>query len=171
MALALHLLRPTGSISRDRCELNSLADLTRKSAVVPDHGGMQQVAFGPRCQRIKRPTCGQHQLMTAAQRIDPGIVEPHDGASIRAVTECFAVTAGDIDLVADGDVAQETEMCIAMRCVDGHAAFAGIGSQFDVTRTEGERLSAATFECDGAGMNPLHLDASDRPGIRPAPRF
>src|ERR1700744_874080 len=130
MALALHLLRPTGSISRDRCELNSLADLTRKSAVVPDHGGMQQVAFGPRCQRIKRPTCGQHQLMTAAQRIDPGIVEPHDGASLRAVTEYFAVT-----------------------------------------RTQGERLSAAAFERDGAGMNPLHLDASDRPGIRPVPRF
>src|SRR6202000_2355001 len=97
MALALQFLRPTGSISRDRCELNSLADLTRKSAVVPDHGGMQQVAFRPRCQRMKRPTGGQHQLIPAAQRIDPRIVEPHDGASIRAVTECFTVTTGDID--------------------------------------------------------------------------
>src|ERR1700749_2118243 len=104
MALALHLLRPTGSISRDRCELNSLAGFTRKSAVVPDHGGMQQVAFGTRCQRIKRPTRRQHQLMAAAQRIDPGIVEPHDGASIGAVTECFTVTTGDVDLVADGNV-------------------------------------------------------------------
>ena len=47
------------------------------------------------------------------------------------------------------------------------AALAGIRCPFDMTWTEGERLPAAACEHDGAGMEPLHLDASDRPCIRP----
>ena len=46
-------------------------------------------------------------------------------------------------------------------------ALAGIGGKFDVARPEGERLAAASGQHDGAGMKPLHLDARDRPGIRP----
>src|ERR1700748_95793 len=107
--------------------------------------------------------------MALAQRIDPGMVEPYHRMSVCPVAEGLAVAARDIDLVADGDVAQEAEMCIAVGGVDGHAAFAGIGGQFDMARSEGESLPAAAFERDGAGMDPLHIDAGDRPGIRPAP--
>ena len=58
-------------------------------------------------------------------------------------------------------------MGIAVRGVDGDAALAGVGRSFDMTRTEGERLSAAASEHDGAGMEPFHFDAGDRPCIRP----
>ena len=58
-------------------------------------------------------------------------------------------------------------MRIAVRRIDGDAALAGIGRAFDMARTEGERLAAAACEHDGAGMDPLHLDAGDRPGVRP----
>ena len=58
-------------------------------------------------------------------------------------------------------------MRIAMRGIDGDAALAGIGRAFDMAGTEGERLAAAAREHDGAGVDPLHLDARDRPGVRP----
>ena len=58
-------------------------------------------------------------------------------------------------------------MRIAVRRIDGDAALAGIGRAFDMTRTEGERLAAAACEHDGAGMEPLHFDAGDRPCVRP----
>src|SRR6185437_7551584 len=130
-----------------------------------------QVAIGARHQRIERPTRRQHQFMALAQRIDPGIVEPHDRASVRAIAESLAVTASNIDLIADGDIAQATEMRIAVGSVDDHTALTGIGRQFDMTRTEGESLSATAFEHDGAGMDALHLDTGDRPGTRPTPWF
>ena len=58
-------------------------------------------------------------------------------------------------------------MRIAVRRINGDAAFAGIGRAFDMPRTEGERLSAAACEHDGAGMEPLHFDARDRPCVGP----
>ena len=58
-------------------------------------------------------------------------------------------------------------MRIAMRRIDGDAAFAGIGRPFDMPRTESQCLAAAAREHDGAGMEPLHFDAGDRPCIRP----
>ena len=58
-------------------------------------------------------------------------------------------------------------MRIAVRGIDGDAALAGIGRPLDMARTEGERLAAAACEHDGAGMEPLHFDARDRPGVRP----
>ena len=62
---------------------------------------------------------------------------------------------------------QKAEMRIAVCGVDRDAALAGIGRQFDMARTESQRLAAAAGEHDGAGMEPLHFDARDRPGIRP----
>ena len=69
------------------------------------------------------------------------------------------------------DVLQEGKMRIAVRRIDGHAAFAGVGRALDMPRTERERLSAAAGECDRAGMKPLHFDTGDRPCIRPRPRL
>ena len=58
-------------------------------------------------------------------------------------------------------------MRIAMRGIDGDAALAGIGRALDMTGTEGERLAAAASQHDGAGIDPLHLDPRDRPGVGP----
>ena len=58
-------------------------------------------------------------------------------------------------------------MRIAVRGIDGDAALAGIGRALDMARTESERLAAAAREHDGAGVEPLHLDARDRPGVGP----
>ena len=62
-------------------------------------------------------------------------------------------------------------MRIAMRGIDGDAALAGVGRPLDMARAEGERLAAAAREHDGAGVDPLHLDARDRPGVGPRPRL
>ncbi len=78
-----------------------------------------------------------------------------------------AVASRDIDFIADGDILQKTEMRIAVRGIDRHAALAGIGGELDVARPEGKRLAAASGQHDGAGVEPFHLDARDRPGIRP----
>src|SRR6201986_1229855 len=62
-------------------------------------------------------------------------------------------------------------MRIAMRGIDRDATLAGIGRQLDMARAEGQRLSAAAREHDGAGADAPDLDAGDRPGIRPRPGF
>ena len=58
-------------------------------------------------------------------------------------------------------------MRIAVRGVDGDAALAGFRRAFDMPWTESQCLAAAACEHDGAGMEPLHFDAGDRPCIRP----
>ncbi len=58
-------------------------------------------------------------------------------------------------------------MRIAVRRVDGDAALAGIGRPFEMAGTESQRLAAASGQHDRAGVDPLHLDACDRPGVRP----
>ena len=58
-------------------------------------------------------------------------------------------------------------MRIAVRGIDRDAALAGIGRQFDMAGTEGERLAAAPRQHDGAGMDPFHLDPRNRPGVGP----
>ena len=83
--------------------------------------------------------------------------------------ECPAVASRDVDFIANGDIAKKMEMGIAVRGIDRGAALAGIGSQFDMTRTEGKRLAAAPCKNDGAGLDPLHLDPRNRPGIGPRP--
>jgi hypothetical protein len=105
--------------------------------------------------------------MSICERIDAGGIEAHDRGGIHPVVEFFAVASRHVDLVTDDDVLQEGEMRIAMRRIDGDATFAGVGRPFDVTRAEGERLAAAACQHDGAGMEPLHLDAGDRPSVCP----
>src|SRR5260370_11011158 len=107
-----------------------------------DHGGMQDVTFRSRYQRIERPAGRQHQFRSAHKGIDPGSIEAHDRSFVRPVAKRLAVASRDIDLVADPNVAQKTEMGIAVRGIDRHAAFAGIGRQLEMARAEGERLAA-----------------------------
>lgn len=52
-------------------------------------------------------------------------------------------------------------MRIAVRRIDGDAAFAGVGRTFDIAGAEGERLAAAVREHGGVGAEPLHLDTRD----------
>src|ERR1700744_3137120 len=85
--------------------------------------------------------------------------------------EGLAVPASHIDRVAHDEVFQETEVRIAMRGVDGDTAFAGVGRELDVARTERQRLAAASGKNDSLCMQPLDLDARDRPGVRPRPRL
>src|SRR5258705_13424330 len=105
--------------------------------------------------------------MPVCERIDAGGIEAHDRGRIHPIAERPSVVSCDVDLVADDDVLQEGEMRIAMRRIDGHAAFARVGRPLDMTRAEGERLAATAREHDGAGMDPLYLNAGDRPCIRP----
>src|SRR6185436_6438417 len=123
---------------------------------------MQEVPLRPRRERVERPAGRQHQLMAARERIDPGGIETHDRGFVRAVAEFSAVASRHVDLVADDDALEEGEVRIAVCGIDGDAAFAGTGRAFDVPWTEGERLAAAASEHDGAGMDPLYLDACDR---------
>ena len=83
------------------------------------------------------------------------------------VMELFAVASRHLDLVTDDDVFQEGEMRITVRRVDGDAALAGVCRAFDMTWTESQCLPAAAREHDGAGMEPPHFDARDRPCICP----
>ena len=47
-------------------------------------------------------------------------------------------------------------MGVAMRGIDRHVGLSCIGRAVDMPGAEGERLSAAAREHDGAGMEPLH---------------
>src|ERR1700691_2851181 len=105
--------------------------------------------------------------MAVAQRIDSRRIEAHDRGRVSPVVEYPAVVSRDIDLVANDNIAQKTEMRIAVRGIDRRSPLTGIGCQFDMARTEGQRLPAASGKHDGAGAKPLDLDARDRPGIRP----
>src|SRR6185436_12059080 len=103
--------------------------------------------------------------MSGLVRIDPGSIEAHHRGCIGAVAEFVAIASGDVDLVADGDILEESEVRIAMRRIDGDAGLSCIGCALDMSRTEGERLAAAACQHDGAGMDPLDLDPRDRPGV------
>ena len=70
--------------------------------------------------------------MPACERIDAGGIEAHDRGRIHPVAERPAVAARDVDLIADGDVLQKGEMRIAVRRVNGHAAFARVGCPLDM---------------------------------------
>src|ERR1700730_1700499 len=80
------------------------------SGIRPDHGGMQDVALRSRYQGIERPAGRQHQFISASEGIDTGSVEAHDRGSVRPVAKRLAVASRDVDLIADPDVSQETEM-------------------------------------------------------------
>ena len=136
-----------------------------------DQGRVQQIAVGPRRDRIERPAGGEHELVAAAERIDAGLIEAHDRMRVGAIAKDLAVAPRHVDLVADPDVLQETEMRIAMRGIDRDAALAGIGGEFDMAGTEGQRLAAGARQHDGAGADPLHLDPRHRPGVGPRPRL
>ena len=62
-------------------------------------------------------------------------------------------------------------MRVAVRRIDRHAAFAGIGAKLDMARPERQRLAAAAGQHNGAGMEPFHFDARHRPGVGPRPRL
>jgi hypothetical protein len=109
--------------------------------------------------------------MSVCERIDAGSVEAHDGGRIHPVLEVLAIASRQLDRVPDADVLQEGEMRVAVRRIDRDAAFARVGCALDMPRTEGERLAAAAGERNRAGMEPLHLDAGDRPGVGPRPRL
>src|SRR4051795_12465008 len=61
------------------------------------------------------------------------------------------------------------KVCVAMRRVDNGSSVSGVGSQFDMAGTEGQRLSTAAGKHDGAGAEPSHLDACHGPGVGPRP--
>jgi hypothetical protein len=82
-----------------------------------------------------------------------------------------AVAPRHRDVVAGFHVAQEAEMGVAVRGIDCDAALASIRRLLHMPGTEGERLTAAAREHDGAGVQALDLDPRHRPGVRPGPRL
>ena len=64
--------------------------------------------------------------------------------------KCLAVAPRDRDLVADRDVAEESEMGVAVGGVDRGAALAGLRRALDLPGPEGERLPARAGEHDRA---------------------
>jgi len=125
---------------------------------------MQHVAFRTRRQRVERPAGRQHQLGALGHGIDAGGIEADHAGGIGAIVEGPAVAPGDLDVVADPDVAQEAEMRIAMRRVDGDAGLAGLGAAFEMARAERERLAAGAGQRDGGDAEALHGDARYRDG-------
>src|SRR5258708_34974934 len=121
-------------------------------ARTPDHGGMQDVAFRPRRQRIEWPTRRQRQFISVGEGIDARGIEAHHRSAVRAIAERLAVASRDDDLVANGDVFEKPKMRIAVRGINRDATLAGIGCELDMTGPEGQRLAAASSEHDGAGM-------------------
>src|SRR5260370_20863345 len=121
-------------------------------AGMPDHGGMQDVAFRPRRQRLEWPTRRQRQFVSVGQGIDARGIEAHHRSTIRALAERLAVASRDDDLIANGDVFEKPTMRIAVRGIDRNATLPGSGCELDMTGPEGQRLAAASSEHDGAGM-------------------
>jgi hypothetical protein len=78
-----------------------------------------------------------------------------------------AISSGHDDLVTCFNLAQEREVGVAMGGVDGGAGLAGVRRALQVTRSKGERLTAAAGEYDRMGGQSRRLDARDRPSIRP----
>jgi hypothetical protein len=112
---------------------------------------------------------GQHEFEIPRGGVDARCVETDHGEGVRAIAKVLAVAARDLDLVANGNIAQESEMRVAMGGIDGDAARAGLGGLLDVAGPEGERLAARACQHDGARADPFHLDPRDRPGVRPGP--
>src|SRR3954471_276987 len=149
---------------------HEMATMTNLSAG-PDQGGMKDVALRTGRDGVEWPAGRQHELVALRRGVDAGGIEADHGRSVRAIAKVSAVTARDLDLVTDHNVLQKAKVRVAVRGIDGDAAFAGLGSVFDMAGTEGERLAAGARQHDGAGADPLHLDPCHRPGIRPRPRL
>ena len=69
------------------------------------YGCMQNVSLRSRRHRIERPAGRQHQFGVVRPGIDAGGIEAHHLRGIGAIAEGPAVAAGDLDLVADPDIA------------------------------------------------------------------
>jgi hypothetical protein len=80
-----------------------------------------------------------------------------------------AVAPSDVDVVANNNVFQKTEMRVAMRGIDHGAGATGIRRIVEMPWSESQRLSARAVQHDRIGVEALHLDARDRPGIGPGP--
>ena len=89
--------------------------------------------------------------------------------AVGAIAESAAVAARDGDLVADRHILQEAEMRVAMRRIDRDAALARLGASAPHGRDRRRAPGRSSRQHDGAGAEPRHLDARDRPGVGPGP--
>ena len=132
-----------------------------------DQGGMQDVALGPGRDGVEGPAGREHQFDILRRGIDAGLIEANHSGGIRAKTKVLAITACDIDQVTNGDIPQEAEMSVAVRCIYGNAPLARVSRLADMAGPESERLAARAFQYDRAGADPPHLDSRNRPSIGP----
>ena len=111
---------------------------------------MDDIAQGSAERAVERPAGGEDQIVSECAGIDFRLVPAHDLGPRHHIGEDEAVIARDLDLIAGLEIAQETEMRIAMRGKNGCTALAGLGRLVEMAGPEGERLSAAAMERDDA---------------------
>src|SRR4029079_17953838 len=104
---------------------------------------MHKVAQRARYRRVERPAGAEDHVTAFRQWIDARMLGVRHRDVVDAVAEGCAVAARDADLVADRDLAEEREVGVAVRGVDGGALLAGVGGELDMAGAKGATLPPA----------------------------